>query len=109
MSPAISPHSKENKVPWMSAAHAGRSLFFPLAQFCCLLSELLSLPAIVFCALHKVGTRMHLISCLGLGQSSSVIFSAAPGTSFPQQGWDLSFLYCLWQNEKEKLSLTPSE
>lgn len=111
MSHPIFAHSKENKVPQTSAAHAGQFGLPPCLVLlsAVLLSELLAC-LLLFSAAHtRYAPRCTFINCLGLCQSYSVIFSAALGTAFPQQGKDLSFLYYFWQNEKKKLSLTPSE
>lgn len=111
MSHPIFAHCKENKVPLTSASHAGRFVLSPCLVL--LSTVLLSEPLaglLLFPAAHtRYAPRCAFIDCLGLCQSYSVIFSAALGTSFPQQGRDLSSLYYLWQNEKKKLSSTPSE
>ena len=68
-------------------------------------SELLSLPGILFSCEHRCIPPLSFTSRHGLCQSYSVIFGAAPRTSFPQQGWDLSFLLLpLAQQKKRKLS-----
>lgn len=71
----------------------------------CPCAELLSLPGILFSCEHRehrYAPPCTFIDCVGLCQSYSVIFSVASGTSFPQQGWDLSFLLsALAQRKKE--------
>ena len=81
----------------------------PLAYSCCL--SLLR-PAQLAWYLFLLLTPRHaplctFINCQGLCQNYSVIFSATPATSFPQQGWAPSFLYCSWQNRKRNEAWPP--
>lgn len=94
-------YSKESEIPQMSPAHTDQSLLSPLGHSCCLPSCLACLVFSFPLLSPKYAPLCTFIHCHGLCQSYSVILSAASAISFPQQGWELSFLYCFWWNGKK--------
>lgn len=73
----------------------------------CHCSELLSLPGVCSAASNKVGTSVHIHQLSQTLPELLCHFQCCPITSFPQQGWELSFLYCFWPNGKRNWAWPP--
>ena len=85
-------HSKESAIPWVYPAHTGQSLLYSRACSCCL--PLLQAAQLAWCFFFfflgltpRQAPLCTFSNCQGLCQNTSVIFSGAPATVFPQQRW----------------------